>query len=357
MALAIRFCQGVSCGAMLVGRTYLSDITDETNDARAFALVGIVWGFGDIIGPMLGGLLSQPAEQYASSFVLLPTWIQHSLLTYPYALPCIVVSAVGFVDFVLAYAALPETRCSDLPTTRKLNDSAQDVNDDSARTWWYVLKRQPGLNLVCAVCFSFGNGIAAYDALVPVWVHNQLHFLPKSLGLVQSFSGLVSVFASYCLINRLVVRFGTTTAFRISLMVVTLGYISPAVDICLGMQSDTAASYVFLCLAYGFKGIGIESCFTGVTLLLKRCAPPELFGTVQGIGSMFLNLGLAVGPLWGPSLFAVASNKSLSLSAVPFAVLALLTVITNGLTFALPSSLDGDSGGLHEDKAEPLLQS
>eukprot|EP00937_MAST-01D_sp_MAST-1D-sp2_P006865 g6865.t1 len=61
MAVALRLCQGLAAGTLPVARTCLGDLTDATNEARAFALMGITWGFGDIVGPTLGGLLATPA--------------------------------------------------------------------------------------------------------------------------------------------------------------------------------------------------------------------------------------------------------------------------------------------------------
>ena len=56
-------------GASAIARSYMADITDETNEARAFGMIGAVWGAAGMFGPALGGLLAQPARQYPGYFL------------------------------------------------------------------------------------------------------------------------------------------------------------------------------------------------------------------------------------------------------------------------------------------------
>jgi MFS family permease len=44
-----------------IAKSYLREITDETNQAKCAGVLSLAWGAGVIVGPLLGGLLSQPA--------------------------------------------------------------------------------------------------------------------------------------------------------------------------------------------------------------------------------------------------------------------------------------------------------
>lgn len=46
MAICVRLCQGIFAGAVGVARGAVRDITDPTNEARAYTLVGLSWGLG-----------------------------------------------------------------------------------------------------------------------------------------------------------------------------------------------------------------------------------------------------------------------------------------------------------------------
>ena len=61
----------------------MAEITDETNQARAYSLMPVAWALGATVGPLLGGYLSHPVERY-------PEWFGGNtfLVKYPYFLPC-----------------------------------------------------------------------------------------------------------------------------------------------------------------------------------------------------------------------------------------------------------------------------
>ena len=63
MAVISRFLWGFLNGNIGVSKTYMSEITDDTNNARGMALFAVVGGVGRTIGPMIGGFLSEPAKK------------------------------------------------------------------------------------------------------------------------------------------------------------------------------------------------------------------------------------------------------------------------------------------------------
>lgn len=57
----------------------------------ADAILGFVWGFGGVIGPVMGGLAESPAKNYPNSWVgQLPLF-----KIYPYLFPCLLASSVS----------------------------------------------------------------------------------------------------------------------------------------------------------------------------------------------------------------------------------------------------------------------
>eukprot|EP00292_Cryptomonas_paramecium_P023125 CAMPEP_0113672034 /NCGR_PEP_ID=MMETSP0038_2-20120614/6033_1 /TAXON_ID=2898 /ORGANISM="Cryptomonas paramecium" /LENGTH=187 /DNA_ID=CAMNT_0000588247 /DNA_START=108 /DNA_END=667 /DNA_ORIENTATION=- /assembly_acc=CAM_ASM_000170 len=67
-AIIARFTLGFLNGNVGVAKTFVGLITDETNEARAFGMMSVCWGAGSIIGPSIGGLLAQPANQFPDAF-------------------------------------------------------------------------------------------------------------------------------------------------------------------------------------------------------------------------------------------------------------------------------------------------
>lgn len=81
----------------------LGEMTDSTNRGQAFALWEVAFGIGTVFGPVLGGVLVNPVEQY-------PEIITSNLLKdYPYILPCIVSSIFSLIAAILAIFFMEES--------------------------------------------------------------------------------------------------------------------------------------------------------------------------------------------------------------------------------------------------------
>ncbi|KAH7098826.1 major facilitator superfamily MFS-1 [Auriculariales sp. MPI-PUGE-AT-0066] len=70
-AFAIRLMQGVFAGAIGVARGSVSRITDQSNEGRAYAIIGFSWGFGGVVGA-IGGSLESPVDKWPDTFTRYP---------------------------------------------------------------------------------------------------------------------------------------------------------------------------------------------------------------------------------------------------------------------------------------------
>ena len=85
MAYFGRFCFGLLNGNIGVMKSYLTEITDDTNRAKAFSLLPLSWGLGATIAPIAGGILYKPAERYPQHFAA-----DGLFAKFPYLLPILV---------------------------------------------------------------------------------------------------------------------------------------------------------------------------------------------------------------------------------------------------------------------------
>ncbi|KAG6841116.1 hypothetical protein C0991_001685 [Blastosporella zonata] len=99
-----RCVQGVFNGNIGVSKSVVGELTDSTNMADAFALMPLMWSIGSTIGPIMGGVLSQPAKTWPDLFGRFVFFHQ-----YPYFLPCAVAAFIAFLPSVFAFAGLKET--------------------------------------------------------------------------------------------------------------------------------------------------------------------------------------------------------------------------------------------------------
>ncbi|XP_065901217.1 uncharacterized protein [Dysidea avara] len=119
-AVCVRLLLGLLDGIMGISKTYLSEICDNTNQAKGFALMATMNGFARLIGSLTGGFLARPASKYP--FFDVPFFCQ-----FPYFLPCMVGVAVSMISLVVAILFLNETLKKKTP----LEDDTSMVTSDA----------------------------------------------------------------------------------------------------------------------------------------------------------------------------------------------------------------------------------
>ncbi|KAG8897002.1 hypothetical protein FRB99_008519, partial [Tulasnella sp. 403] len=128
--LLSRAIAGGLSGNVAVIRSIIGEITDETNQAQAFPLEGVTWCIGCVIGPLIGGMLSHPAERYPSLFGNFQL-----LKDKPYLLPCFASSIITVVSILSSIFFLEEVIPSTLPSkvlASKCRDRQAEVSSTAS---------------------------------------------------------------------------------------------------------------------------------------------------------------------------------------------------------------------------------
>ncbi|KAI5307418.1 hypothetical protein KEM55_008329, partial [Ascosphaera atra] len=94
-AIAVQAAMGIVNGNQGIIATCLGEITDRSNQSRAFTYLPVLYGIGAITGPILGGVLV-PADPDSKA--------------YPYFLPNLVSAVLLLCDLVLVLIFLEESR-------------------------------------------------------------------------------------------------------------------------------------------------------------------------------------------------------------------------------------------------------
>ncbi len=103
MAVVARFLAGAGNGNIAVARAYIGDISEPEEVAKRMGMIGAAFGLGFMIGPFIGGVLSEPATGIGAPFDG-QIWVDH-----PYLLPCIFSSTLSLFSLALAVTRLPES--------------------------------------------------------------------------------------------------------------------------------------------------------------------------------------------------------------------------------------------------------
>ena len=83
MALLARFLAGAGNGNIAVAKAYIGDISTRAELPGRMGMIGASFGLGFMVGPMIGGILTDPATSFGGPFDT-QWWSDH-----PYFLPCL----------------------------------------------------------------------------------------------------------------------------------------------------------------------------------------------------------------------------------------------------------------------------
>ena len=83
MAIIARFFAGAGNGNIAVARAYIGDISEPSMISRRMGMLGAAFGLGFMIGPFIGGVLSDPA-QLSEGLLTHLFWIESSLFIAMY---------------------------------------------------------------------------------------------------------------------------------------------------------------------------------------------------------------------------------------------------------------------------------
>jgi MFS family permease len=108
--LTTRCIGGLFSGNIAVIHSMLGEITDASNQAAVFPIYGLIYPLGTIVGPLIGGSFSHPADKYPQFFDY-QFWRK-----YPYFLPCLIAAIIAIIGVALGYTFLGEVTYHLTPT-------------------------------------------------------------------------------------------------------------------------------------------------------------------------------------------------------------------------------------------------
>jgi MFS transporter, DHA1 family, tetracycline resistance protein len=183
-----RIIDGATAGNLSLAQAYISDVTKPEERAKSFALIGIAFGMGFLLGPAISGFLVQYSYQY----------------------PIFAAAALSATSILATYFLLPAS-----------TPAAGEPRKFTVLDWGNYLRyfRQPTLApllwqfLAFALTFSlFMTGFPLFAERRFTW--NGHPFGAKEVGYVYAYLGFLGVILQGGLMGRLVKAFGEINLVR-----------------------------------------------------------------------------------------------------------------------------------------------
>ena len=255
-----RIIDGATAGNLSLAQAYIADVTKPEERSKSFALIGIAFGVGFLIGPAISGYLS----------------------TFGYSAPVYAAAALSFTSILCTTFLLPAREPSASSVRLQLFNLAR----------YAAYFRRPVLSRYLLQFFFFAFSFATYISGFALFTQRRFGFGPKDVGYLFAWVGFLGIILQGGLIGRLVKRYGERK-------LVFSGFIGAAAGYTLvGLTFDYRWLYLFSAL--GSYGIGVLR--PAVTSLVTQSAGPEEQGVVLGLTQSIMSVSQIAAPILAGAL-------------------------------------------------------
>lgn len=301
-----RIIDGLTAGNLSIAQAYISDVTRPENRTRAFALIGIAFGSGFLIGPAISGIMAH---------------------RFGFASPAFAAAGLSLLSILLTATLLPRN------PIRPQDDEAAAYRDAPAgdarvpvggrpppppaasRSLAFgKFFARPGVRRRLSEFFAFSLSFSILVAGLALFLERRFGFNVENTGWVYAFSGLIGGFVQGGIIGRLVKRFGDAKLAMIGFVTMAIGY-------CL---LGLAYRIPVLLVLVAISGFGVAVTRPALTTLITRSVSREEQGSALGVSQSLASIGQIVGAFIATSLIEHGWLGTYGLAAGSVALVGVL---------------------------------
>jgi MFS transporter, DHA1 family, tetracycline resistance protein len=272
-----RILDGVTGGNISVAQAYITDITDEQNRAKSLGLIGAAFGLGFIIGPAVGGTLSQ----------------------WSYSLPAFVAAGVAFLNLLGIFFFLPESL-----TPEGIQAAAQRRRAPLTLKALFQALQRPKVGPLLHVRFFYGLAFATFQTMFALF-SQKIGLASQTTGYLLAYVGVLSVIVQGGLIGPLTRRFRENWLIITGLWLMSAGLLAWAFTASLWLL-------VVVLLPVAFSG-GVLN--TVIQSAISKSVSREEVGGMLGLAASLEAISRVIAPtmggfllqnlgIWAPGVFS-----------------------------------------------------
>lgn len=282
-----RIIDGITGGNISTAMAAIADVSKPEDRAKNFGLIGMAFGFGFIIGPVLGGVLSKISLQAPA---------------YGAAVIALITAAFGFFAF-------PET----LPVERR---NAKGAELNPLRPIAAAFAR-PEMRTLLLALFFLNFAFAGLQTNFSNFTMDRFQFTADQNAWVFAFIGVMVAVMQGGVVRRLIPIFGESKLALAGFGLFTAGFLL------------LAASWIPWWIYPAVGLIAVGSSFTNPTLnaMVSRRAGPSEQGSILGTTQSVLSLTRVFGPLWAGMVFDHLGSGAPYWTGAGWIALALVLVL------------------------------
>lgn len=267
---------------------YVADITSVEERPKAMGYVSAAISIGFIIGPGIGGFITELGIRapfyFAAGFALIT---------------CI--SSIFILKEPLSKEQLLEIS--------KLKKDTNFISD---------LKRSfhPVYIIAFIIVFVLAFGLSAYETVFSLFSDHKFGFTPRDIATIITISSIFGVVVQVFLFGKMVDKLGEKKLIQLCLIA----------GVALAVISTVISNYLTVLLVTCFIFLAFDLLRPALTTYLSKTAEKEQ-GFVAGMNSTYTSLGNIIGPALGGVLFDVNINYPYLFAAVIMFIGLVITMV------------------------------
>lgn len=257
-----RIIDGLTAGNLSLAQAYISDVTKPEDRAKSFALIGIAFGMGFLVGPGISGYLA----------------------TFSYQWPIFGAAGLSLTSILCTYFLLPsEKPLADAAAPKKF----------AVLDWGRYVEffKRPVLAPILWQFFVFTFVFALFMSGFPLFAErrftwNGKPYGPREVGLLYAYVGFLGIILQGGLIGRLVKAFGEEKLVRAGNLLAIIGMPILAFTYSLPL----------LLVVLALFGFGSGALRPALTSLVTQKADRSEQGTVLGLTQSLMSVSQITAP-------------------------------------------------------------
>jgi len=257
-----RIIDGFTAGNISLAQAYIADVTKPEERTKSFAIIGIAFGLGFLVGPAIAGFLSQFGIIY----------------------PILVAIVLSALSIATTYFLLPQTE------TAASKDAARRL---SVLDWGQYARyfRRPGLATLLCQFFLFLFAFSLFMSGFPLFAERRYTwegraFGATEVGYVYAYVGVLGIILQGGLIARFARWWGDWRLVRWGFFFSTIAFIA------VGFTFDVPGLLVSAALMTFSTGV----IRPAATSLISRLTPQTEQGSVLGLTQSLQSIAQIVAP-------------------------------------------------------------
>jgi DHA1 family tetracycline resistance protein-like MFS transporter len=305
MLFAGRILAGISGASFGTASAYIADISDDGNRAKNFGLIGIAFGTGFALGPVVGGLLGELGPR----------------------VPFYGAAGLSFLNFIVGLFLLPET----LARTHRRRFEWHRANPLGALK---QMRNYPGIGWVGLVFFLYWLAHAVYPAVWSFVSSYRYGWSEGQIGLSLGIFGIGGAFVMAVVLPLVVSRLGERRTATLGLVFTALG------------MAGYAAAWEGWIVYLVIVATALESLADPpLRSIASVHVPPSAQGELQGALTSISSITTILGPLIFTQIFASFTSPAAtySFSGAPYALAGCLIAAALVVFLSKVRSVRGDA--------------